>query len=78
MNLIDKEMTKEQHEQSEIDFKKLKDSGVLSSAREAVVFLEAYELALNIPPVSKSFTEKQMDNAYDKGFKDAMTKYRKD
>ena len=26
----------------------------------------------------KSYTERQMDDAYDKGFKDAMVKYRKD
>ena len=28
--------------------------------------------------VTKLYTERQIDDAYDKGFKDAMVKYRKD
>ena len=32
---------------------------------------------LTIPVVVGSYSEKQVDNAYDKGFKDAMVKYRK-
>ena len=33
---------------------------------------------VSLGSVSKSFTEKQIDDAYDNGFKDAMIKYRKD
>lgn len=32
---------------------------------------------LSLPDVGSSFSEKQVDDAYDKGFKDAMVKYRK-
>ena len=52
--------------------------GVGKYSDHYVNWLESKILALNIQNVSKSFTEKQIDDAYDKGFKDAMIKYRKD
>jgi hypothetical protein len=33
---------------------------------------------LHLPDVVGSYSKKDMDDAYDKGFKDAMIKYRKD
>ena len=44
-------MTKEQHKQSDIDYKKLKERGLITTIKEAIVFKEAYKLALNIPLV---------------------------
>ena len=40
-------------------------------------FLKDYKKQLTLTDVSGSYSEKQVDEAYDKGFKDAMVKYRK-
>jgi hypothetical protein len=55
------------------------DDGV--EAQEYALFLEGKieELSkLHQPTVIGSYSEKDMDNAYDKGFKDTILKYRTD
>ena len=42
----------------------------------AMLMNEVIDQALIFPDVGSSYSEKQVDDAYDKGFKDAMVKYR--
>lgn len=50
----------------------------LKLCREIVRRSKRSKFLLFIFSVVGSYSEKRIDNAYDKGFKDAMVKYRKD
>jgi|TARA_R110000744_G_scaffold23932_1_gene60456 hypothetical protein len=54
-----------------------KNDNVPINTMKYITCLEERIEALTIPVVVGSYSEKQVDNAYDKGFKDAMVKYRK-
>jgi len=62
-------MTQQDKEQLKIEIDHIFESG----ANE----MRILEMVTNFIDSRKSYTEGQMDNAYNKGFKDAMVKYRK-
>lgn len=59
-----------EEEQLKVEIQHIFDSGA-----NDIRILEMVKSFINS---RKSYTERQMDDAYDKGFKDAMVKYRKD
>ena len=65
-----------------IDFIMYEKQGVFNyTESDAKKYIQPYMKLVNknddLHSVSKSYSEKDMDDAYDKGFKDAMIKYRK-
>ena len=63
-------MTQQDKEQLKIEIDHIFESGA-----NEIRILEMVKSFINS---RKSYTERQMDDAYGKGFKDAMIKYRKD
>ena len=59
-----------EEEQLKVEVQHIFDSGA-----NGIRILEMVKSFINS---RKTYTERQMDDAYDKGFKDAMVKYRKD
>ena len=71
-----KTMTKKQEVQMNNYYLELKKDGMITKLHEAMIFKLSYEKAFSLNGVGCSYSEKKVDDAYDKGFKDAMVKYR--